>query len=461
MTRYEVAIVGGGPAGSALAWLMARSGASVLLLDDGRHRPSAPRETLLAAAEAGLQRAGLWQFAAAAALPDAFQHGAIWGSDELVWREPGQNGLLLQRGAFDEALRIAANAEGVVRIDGARVQTIDPSGEALTFVEADGRSHTIACDRLVLATGRRPRGDLVPLQERHRGPETAAFSLCGTSETASHTAVVEAVPQGWWWWIGDGEGGGAATLLCCMQEVAECGARPLLAAALAAARGPVAQLRDPRLVHATRATARVVETTANVLLCGDAAATIDPLASQGVEKALAAADHAAAVLRTARDHPAWWPTLREQHARWERGLFAAHAQTSQAFLARETRFVEAPFWRRRLVAASPPPPVPRERLQVAAEVVESEVFVRAGDQFAPVAGARHTTTGDAMSHIGYVPVVPVLRAFAQPRTLAEATAFAGHDARLFVLPPQVVYAAAVVLHQQGWLKGAPSGATSH
>jgi flavin-dependent dehydrogenase len=86
VARFDVAIVGGGPAGSSLAWLLARAGARIVLLDDGRHRPSAPRETLLAAAEPGLERAGLWQFAAAAAVPDPFRHGAIWGSDELVWR---------------------------------------------------------------------------------------------------------------------------------------------------------------------------------------------------------------------------------------------------------------------------------------------------------------------------------------------------------------------------------------
>jgi flavin-dependent dehydrogenase len=461
VARFDVAIVGGGPAGSSLAWLLARAGARIVLLDDGRHRPSAPRETLLAAAEPGLERAGLWQFAAAAAVPDPFRHGAIWGSDELVWREPGANGLLLHRGTFDEALRVAANSVGVERCDAVRVRSVAEGGHGVVFEDAQGRQCVVECERVVLATGRRARADLVPLSERVAGPDTAALTLAGTCPEASHQAVVEAVPQGWWWWIGDGESGGAATLLCCVHELAVVGTRALLAAARAAALGPVAKLSAARLVHGARATARVMETSAEVLLCGDAAATIDPLASQGVEKALAAADHAATVLLTAREHPEWWAALRAQHARWERGLFAAHAQTSQAFLARERRFVDAPFWRRRLVPPSSPPALPRDRLQVAATVQESEVFMRARDRFAAVEGARNTASGDAMSHIGYVPVVPVLRAFSQPRTLAEATAAAGNDARLFVLPPQVVHAAAVVLYQQGWLVSATSAAANH
>ena len=462
--QYDVAIVGGGPAGAALAWLLAQRAWRVLLLDDGRHRAAAPRETLLYAARAGLQRSGLWDLVAAVAVPDPFRHGAIWGRDELVWREEANAGLLLARGVFDAALRRAVAARGVDLLVGGQLGRLPRRGEPVRYQDAHGGLHELRAQFWVVATGRRPRPELLALQQVQRGPETAALSVVGRHAAADRWAVVEAVPHGWWWWIGDGKGGGAATLLCDARELARLGSRRLVDAARAAARGPVAGLTTPRLVHATRATARVLRTSDDVLLLGDAAATIDPLASQGVEKALAAAEHAAAVLQTAREQPAWWPQLREQHARWERGLFAAHAATAQQFLQQEQRFVDAPFWRARLAAPagsglSAAAPAPQEPLQVSPQVQEALVLQRQGERFVQVEGARHDGNGDTLSHLGFVPVVPVLRAFATPRSLAAAVAAAGADPRLFVLPPHAVQQAALVLHRYGWLVTAANAPT--
>lgn len=464
--QYDVAIVGGGPAGTALAWLLAQRAWRVLLLDDGHHRAAAPRETLLHAARAGLQRSGLWDLVAAAATPDPFRHGAIWGNDALVWRDEATAGLLLARGEFDAALRRAVAARGVDLRTGCTLGRLPTPGAPARYQDAQGGLHELRAQFWVVATGRRPRPELLSLQQVLRGPETAALSVVGQHAAADRWAVVEAVPHGWWWWIGDGQGGGAATLLCDARELARLGSRQLVADARAAARGPVAGLTAPRLVHATRATARVLHTTDDALLLGDAAATIDPLASQGVEKALAAAEHAAAVLQTAREQPAWWPQLREQHARWERGLFAAHAATAQTFLQQEQRFAAAPFWRARLaVAAAAGSPVtapgPQESLRVSPQVHETLVLQRQGDRFVQVEGARHDGNGDTLSHLGFVPVVPVLRAFATPRTLSAAVAAAGADPRLFVLPPHAVQQAALVLHRYGWLVTAANAPTVH
>ncbi|MEO6595127.1 MAG: hypothetical protein ABIP94_10285, partial [Planctomycetota bacterium] len=68
------------------------------------------------------------------------------------------------------------------------------------------------------------------------------------------------------------------------------------------------------------------------------------------------------------------------------------------------------------------------------------------------------TTGDSLSHIGYVPVLPLLATFAVPRRLAEAVAAAGQNPRLFVLPPRAVQGAMLELHRRGWLIPA-TGAT--
>ena len=68
---------------------------------------------------------------------------------------------------------------------------------------------------------------------------------------------------------------------------------------------------------------------------------------------------------------------------------------------------------------------------------------------------------DELSHVGFVPVVPLLEAMRAPRTLAAAAAAAGADARCFVLPPasvlpaHTIEAARSVVH---WVVETPKAA---
>jgi flavin-dependent dehydrogenase len=462
---FDCTIVGGGPAGAALAWLLAGRGVRTLLLADERRTGPAPRETLLAAARRGLAASGLWQLVADAAEPDPYEHGAIWGSDTLIAREPGERGLLLVRARFDARLRAAAAARGATVAERQRVVAIE-SRDAHQFVrcEHEHGTGTFATRRLVLATGRRLPRALVELTEVAAGPATAAVTLVGAQPAAAGSAVVEAVPQGWWWWIGDGAGGGAATLLVDGDHLAAVGAKRLVAAARAAARGPVAALCAANVVAATPATARSVATTAPVLLLGDAAATIDPLASQGVEKALAAADHAAAAVVTSLRRPALWPRLCAFHRRWEHDLFAAHQQVAAAFAAAETRFPDEPFWQRRRPAPAPRAGVAPSSpmlLRPSPALRRGTVLRRVGPEVEEVEGIVDSTGGDELSHLGYVPVAPLVAVFDVPRTLADATRLAGRDPRLFVLPPRAVGDALGALVNRGWLVPASVAAGSH
>jgi 2-polyprenyl-6-methoxyphenol hydroxylase-like FAD-dependent oxidoreductase len=435
--------------------LLAGRGRSVVLVDHGRAHYSGPNETLLASSLPMLERTGLAALLRACALPDPLRHGAIWGSDVLQWRDAAEPGLWLRRGPFDAALLRQAAARGVRVVAPARV-TLAARGGACELLLPGGQREHVTPAFVALATGRASLASLVETQNENSGPRTFACTLVGEPDDADRgTAVVEAVPEGWIWTHAPVQGSASACVLLDAEEVHEHGRAPLVLRALANARGPARCLRSHRLVHANDATARCRRTSADVLLLGDAAATIDPLASQGVEKALAAADHATAVLHTALQHRDWWPSLRALHGQWERGLFAAHRTTAAAFLEQETRFPDAPFWRRRRIPAPAPSLPPTAPLCCAANVSVGPVLVRQGDRFAEVQGARDAQTGDSLSHIGYVPVVPLLRVFAVPLRLAEATTLAGQDPSLFVLPPRAVHAAILELCHRGWLVHTP------
>src|SRR5262245_39234191 len=120
----DCAVVGGGPAGAALAGLLAGQGATVALIDDGRAQFGAALETLLPAALPALDRCGLGEVVRAAAARDDRRHGARWDEDAWRWRDDGGHGLCLRRGAFDAALRAWAAGKGALLLQPATVQLL-------------------------------------------------------------------------------------------------------------------------------------------------------------------------------------------------------------------------------------------------------------------------------------------------------------------------------------------------
>lgn len=454
--RPDCLIVGGGPAGALLALLLARRGLGALLVDRGRPQHSGPYETMVSA-----QSFARHPDIAGCAAVDELTHGAIWGGDTVVWRPPGGAGLWLERGTFDAALRAAAAAAGAAVSCPARVTPADDG--AWTIADAVGAVRTVRPAAVAFATGRAARVPGLP-EAAADGPPTAAITLVGEPAAADRgTAVVEAVRDGWIWTHAPRHGPAAAAFLCDERERRTRGTAALVAAMRSAARGPAGRLREPRIGFANDATARHRGRVAGAIVLGDAAATIDPLASQGVEKALAAADHAAAVIATGHSRPEWWPRLAALQARWEHGLAAAHAAVAADYYGRETRFADAPFWRARAAAAPAAAGAGTAAVDtpfvVAPTVRIAPVLQRHGDAVVEVSGAVDANRGDELARVGEVSVPALLALFAAPRTLPAALAAAGSAPNLFVSSPRAVHAALAHLVARGWLTAARAADT--
>lgn len=449
-------IVGGGPAGAMLALLLAADRFRVVLVDAGRVRHTGRWETLLASSASLLERIGQGDLVRAAASPDPMRHGAIWGSDSLRWREPDSDpGLLLERGVFEQHLRRAAAAAGASVYETSIARAGDTG--SWHIVGADGTRRTFRPAIAVAATGR--AAIAVPAHVVECGPPTLACTVIGETDAAcAHSAVVEAVRGGWTWFQSPGVGVGSVAVL-----LDPAGAAPLrerIRSVLCECQGPARALRDRPVSYAVAATARCVVGDEGVLRVGDAAATIDPLASQGVEKALAAADHAAAVVRTMLLQPSWRAELQREHEHWERALWRAHERRSRAFYAAERRFLDAPFWRVRAVAAAyQAPPVDEGAWYVtASDVAMVTALRRIGGRFERCEGARRRD--EQFTHVGFVPIGALLAACERPGSLASATARVGRDPGCFVLPPGAVRAALEELVRRGWLTRVENAAGS-
>ncbi len=455
---FDCVIAGGGPGGSALAGLLARRGRSVALVHDGRARHATAVETILPAALPALERCGLAEVVRRASEADDRRHGARWDHDEWSWQPAARPGLCIERNSFDAALQSWAQAQAAHVVQGTVADVrFDPSAHTIE-VQQHGTKTILRARTLALATGRRSLRALVATSTVATGPETAAFALQGAApESARSLATVEAAPEGWSWWIGNRHGnrsdGGSGVVVVDVGEVQRCGRAAMVDAVLAAALGPAACLRSARLVGAVRATARVQATDQPVFLLGDAAASLDPLASQGTEKALVSADAAAAAIDLALRQPSHGELARLHHARWELDLWHAHQRAAHQFYARVARFAEQPFWAARLGAGTAPTTSLPERLVTAPGVQPAVALRRVGEQLEPEPGLA---VGGSLpiARLGRIVIAPICRAFAQPQTVDRGIALAGQDPALFACGSAAVRLAILELHNRGFLQPA-------
>ncbi len=440
--QCDCLIIGGGPAGSMLAWELARQGRSVALVDHGRAHYSGPFETVLGSTRALWQRMGLLAQLKHGVVADPLRHGAIWGSSEMMWREGDEQGLLLQRGVFDRAFRDAAREAGATVFEGVRAE----QQEHHWLVGTERLAPTF----VAYATGRAATTDLAKMTPV--GPATTAVTALGEPARGDrNTAVVEAVQDGWIWTHVPKDGEASAAVLLNRDRLKDHSAEEVLAEVFATALGPGSRFRNWRVAHANDATMGERCVSSNLLVLGDAAATIDPLASQGVEKAVSAAGHAACAIATALEQPEWWPRLCALHSRWELGLQAAHRRSTFTFYDQEERFGEHAFWRRRMPPEDPVDLVGGKPLRLIPSVHTARVLMRHGPRYIEVDGAMDAATGEELARVARVPVAPVVSVFDEPRTVADAVALASKAPSLFVLSPREVHEAILQLVARGWL----------
>jgi len=319
-------VIGGGPAGSAAAATLAGDGRSVLLLVEPR--PARTRG-VGEGAPPGLDRAVDDVFGPATFVPTdhlrSLGNRAAWGSDELLATDfmfnPFGCGWHLDRVAFDDRLLAAAMSTGATVAPAAEVSmdtaiVIDATGRRAEHARRHG-ARRVARDRLtaVVAVYRDAGGDA--------------------------TTTVEAAVDGWWYTCPVPGG---------RRVVAFLTDGDLLEPALRSTPGFDARARatahvGPLLAAGHRAAPVVVAAGTARLdppvgpgwsAAGDAAASFDPLSSQGLLTAVLMGREAA---RHTEDRHAYADRYHE--------IVATYERERRAMYRREERWPTAPFWLRR------------------------------------------------------------------------------------------------------------------
>lgn len=330
--QVDLVVIGGGPAGAMSAWLAARDGARVILVDPDR--APARVEGLSPRLLAWLQRSGPGCPPQMSLL--RVPRRSLWAGSAFE----GNHEILVSRPDLDRHLRACARKAGAELVIG----TASPlPGRARL---ASGRC--IEAPLILDARGRRA----VPREGTRRGPPSVAIGnwVHGPADTPPQSIVLP-FDLGWLWFACSGGGrawvqvtldaadGAKASPARRLAHALDCCAARLPAGFGLAGTAPVVRECSPVLSR--------VPADLSVLPVGDAAAAMDPLSGHGMFWAVSGALAAAAVRRSLKDDADSRALARQFLTERARDIFLRQARLGRDFIRSETRRAALPFWRTR------------------------------------------------------------------------------------------------------------------
>ncbi len=357
MGILDLAVLGGGPAGLALAGAVAQQGWSVAVFEREALTPFKAGETLGPALRPALEQLGAWEaFTAMPVVPFRSVRSA-WGGPDLLTRDalvhPLGEGWHVDRTAFERML------DGVARAHGARIHR----GGGPTRVCREGRRFRLE------GAGAGLQARVIVEASGRGAPATAGLGaerrwvsvdrqvglltdLPSTGRDLGTELVLEAEPQGWWYsvpqpsgrlrcvWLTDADllpAGGKPALLEAFRQAL---ARAPHTAALVAGQA----LPAPRVIRADTGFLVPAQGPGWIAL-GDAALGGDPLGGNGLERALNGILEALPGLFAALEGaPAPAPA-----DPW--GRIAPYLATRARYYGMEGRWPASRYWARRGAAA--------------------------------------------------------------------------------------------------------------
>jgi flavin-dependent dehydrogenase len=351
--RADVVVIGGGPAGSVCARELALRGQSVVLLE----RSSRARSRVGETCGPGLRR---WlEGRCDLTLPRHLYRPlptfySAWGSGELDGRSfafwHAAEGLVLNRGAFDEWLRKSAQEAGVTVLGGFSVEYARRGAAGWVLGCVSGR--TVTAGFIVEASGRAGKSVVHADADRFFTDKLVCLSVELIGEGANDSAaLIESCPEGWWYWVCLPDCKQLLALFTDADLIKPQKARAqILISLLSATRhvkrfsGPIPQ--DSRVrVSDARTSARKVLWRDSWLPIGDSAWSLDPLSGNGIERAVRSGFEAASAVSEMID------------SKREAGLRSFALSTAKDFnesLANQSRYYasepqwrDETFWRRR------------------------------------------------------------------------------------------------------------------
>lgn len=347
---HDVFVIGGGPAGAAVARGLALRGRRVVLFEATEFDRPRFGETIAPEANPLLRELGVWDEYAASNAVESPGTISAWGSpvpsETDFLRNAHGSGRHVDRNAFDAMLcRAAAGAGADVRtpLRVVRCRRDRGSWSIATAAGDDLRA------RFVIDASGRNGIRIGPGGNRIVDDALIAIFLrldhLGEPPNDLRT-LVESVPDGWWYCAPLPSGESVAVLFTGSELYANEGivlGEHLKEAPLTRRRIGSARIAESHVVHVS-SSVRANPAGEDYAAVGDAAAAYDPISGYGITKALADAHALAAAVDSALAGD--FDPLRGYAERVCRA-FASYAVQRREYYALERRWPERDFWKKR------------------------------------------------------------------------------------------------------------------
>jgi len=359
--KFDLAVIGGGPAGAATALQAARSGLRVTVVHAAEPQGDRIGETIAPSARPVLEQLGLMSAFSADRHQPCYANRSVWGSDALeehhFMRSPYGHGWRLDRKRFDRFLLRSAGEAGAFVHSPAQVTHFESAEEGWILHLAGPRDEETAIrSRWVAdATGRaswfarrlgvrRKTDDNLVGSAGFLGPASGGFE--------DATTLVEAACDGWWYsallpdrrmvvvYFTDGD------LIADNSRLADFWRRLLRQTRYTRVRVEQHGGTLPAVVSTAVASSSCLEqvTGPNWLAVGDAALSYDPLSSSGIVTAMAAGIEVADAIRNAIAGDGF---AVERYAARMSNVYERYRNMLAAYYREERRWAGRPFWARR------------------------------------------------------------------------------------------------------------------
>lgn len=358
---WNVVILGGGTAGCATALALARLGVPrVCVIESGHSSPARVGESIPPDARLLLQQLGVWESFLEQGHEPCLGSCSAWGGDALGYNDfvsnPHGSGWHLDRPRFDAGLADQVAGRGLAMRTACRFADVEPLGaQGFRLFLNESPSAPLDARFVVDATGARS------VFARRLGASRRVldqllfvygFFTVPEGSSVSQLTLLEAAPDGWWY---------AARLPDRRLAIAFASDPELIQAnGMARRNGWFSRLLGTRHIAPRLDGCRFIPDSLIVrpapsfildqvagdrwLAVGDAAAAYDPIASQGIYKALSdgleAAEIAAARLGSEAD-------LVDEYRESTAARFEDYLMIRNHCYHLEKRWADAPFWRRR------------------------------------------------------------------------------------------------------------------
>ena len=372
----DVVVVGGGPAGSTVATLLARAGFKVRLFERERFPRSHVGESLLPATLAVLDGIGVLPAIRAAGFKKKMGATMCWGRDTEPWtwyfQETNKRfpyAFQVWRPRFDQILLDHSRACGVDVHEGTGVKRALFHGDRATGVELDS-GERIRASMIVDASG---QSALIARQRslKEWDAEFRNLAVYGYYRGCDHLEApddgnifIESYANGWLWKIP--LAGGVSSIGAVVDHdfgatsIRGRGLEAFLNEQIAAAPRCAALVGDTTIESPPKAVrdwsySATSMTGPGWVLVGDAACFVDPLFSTGVHLAVTAAHIGAACVVSALSDPGLADEASASFERLYRTQYEHFRELARLFYA-GNRSVDSYFWETRRITGEQHPP---------------------------------------------------------------------------------------------------------